>query len=98
MTGIPSIIDVTDINGSNGFRIVGSSLWEETGSSVSIGDVNGDGLADVIVGAPDIVSYPYEIDYSAYVIFGHGSDDIPIASTVSAANLDLNSGLRVSVG
>src|SRR5215510_7106403 len=98
MIGIPPVIAVEDLNGSNGFRILGSSsLWEEAGSSVSIGDVNGDGLADVIVGAPGS-SYPYGVDYSAYVIFGRGSDDIPIASTVSAANLDSTSGLRVSVG
>src|SRR5215831_733853 len=98
MAGIPPVIDVTDINGSNGFRILGSpSLFEEAGSSVSIGDVNGDGFADVIVGAPG-TSYPYSVDDSAFVIFGHGSDDFPIASTVSAANLDPTAGLHVSVG
>src|SRR5262245_47058489 len=98
MIGIPPVIAVEDLNGSNGFRILGSSsLWEEAGSSVSIGDVNGDGLADVIVGAPGS-PYPYGVDYSAYVIFGRGSDDIPIASTVSTANFDPTAGLRVSVG
>ena len=98
MTGIPPVIDVTDINGSNGFRILGSPTLEEAGSSVSIGDVNGDGLADVIVGAPGIAWYGYGIDFSAYVIFGRGSDDIPIASTVSTANLDPAAGFGMSVG
>jgi Ca2+-binding RTX toxin-like protein len=98
MAGIPPVINITDLNGSNGFRILGSSPWEEAGSSVSIGDVNGDGLADIIVGAPGSAGYPYGVDYSAYVIFGRGSDDIPIASTVSTANLDPTAGLRVSVG
>ena len=55
MIGIPPVINVTDLNGSSGFRILGSSsLWEEVGSSVSIGDVNGDGLADLIVGRASI--------------------------------------------
>jgi Ca2+-binding RTX toxin-like protein len=102
MVGIPPVIDVTDINGSNGFRILGSSPLEEAGSSVSVGDINGDGIADVIVGAPGTgfgSGYGYGVgDYSAYVIFGHGSDDIPIASTVSTANLDPTAGLRVAVG
>ena len=52
MAGIPPVIDVTNIYGSNGFRILGSSSLEEAGSSVSVGDINGDGIADVIVGAP----------------------------------------------
>ena len=102
MAGIPPVIDVTDINGSNGFTILGSSPLEEAGSSVSIGDVNGDGLADVIVGAPGTAfgyGYGYGIgDYSAYVIFGRGSDDFPIASTVFTANLDPSAGLLTSVG
>src|SRR5262245_40342028 len=102
MAGIPPVIDVTDINGSNGFTILGSSPLEEAGSSVSIGDVNGDGLADVIVGAPGTAfgyGYGYGVgDYSAYVIFGRGSDDMPIASTVSTADLDPSAGLRTAVG
>src|SRR5437764_876218 len=98
MTGIPTVIDITDLNGSNGFRILGSPPLGEAGSSVSMGDVNGDGLADVIVGAPGFAWYGYGIDFSAYVIFGRGSDDIPIASTVSTANIDPAAGLGVSVG
>src|SRR5262245_23862643 len=100
MAGIPPVIDVTNIDGSNGFRILGSSSGEEAGSSVSVGDINGDGIADVIVGAPGRgYGYGYGVgDYSAYVIFGRGSDDMPIASTVSTADLDPSAGLRTAVG
>jgi Ca2+-binding RTX toxin-like protein len=100
MAGIPLVIDVTNINGSNGFRILGSSPLEEAGSSVSVGDINGDGIADVIVGAPGRgFGYWYGVgDSSAYVIFGRGSDDIPIASTVSTADLDPTAGLGTAVG
>ncbi|HZN31836.1 MAG TPA: hypothetical protein VFB88_20950 [Xanthobacteraceae bacterium] len=100
MAGIPPVIDVTNINGSNGFRILGSSYGEEAGSSVSVGDINGDGIADVIVGAPGRgFGYGWGVgDYSAYVIFGRGSDDIPSASTVSTENLDPAAGFRVAVG
>ena len=60
MPGIPSVIDVTNLDGSNGFRILGAGIDETAGSSVAIGDVNGDGFADVIVGAPGVgFSYSY---------------------------------------
>src|SRR5262245_9837310 len=53
MLGIPSVLDLTTIDGSNGFTISGSAYYELAGSSVaSAGDINGDGFADVIVGAP----------------------------------------------
>ena len=52
MPGIPSVIDVTNLDGANGFRIDGAGIDEAAGSSVALGDVNGDGFADVIVGAP----------------------------------------------
>ena len=75
MTGIPSVIDVTDLDGSNGFTIVAANINETPGSSVAIGDVNGDGFADVIVGAAGVAfNYLTGVpDYSAYVIFGHGA-------------------------
>jgi uncharacterized short protein YbdD (DUF466 family) len=79
MPGVPSVIDVTDLDGSNGFTIVAANINETPGSSVAIGDVNGDGFADVIVGAPGVAfNYLAGVpDYSAYVIFGHGADDVP---------------------
>jgi Bacterial Ig domain/FG-GAP-like repeat/FG-GAP repeat len=59
-------VDVADLDGSNGFVLTGIAS-EGTGFSVSAaGDVNGDGFADIIVGAPDS-------DLGAgraYVVFG----------------------------
>ena len=57
--------------GSGGFRIDGIDAGDRSGFSVSgAGDVNGDGLDDVIVGAfgadPDGDSYAGE----SYVVFG----------------------------
>jgi len=89
MPGIPSVIDVTNLDGSNGFRILGAGIDETAGSSVAIGDVNGDGFADVIVGAPGVgFSYSYSggADYSAYVIFGHGADDVPVPWSVATSD------------
>src|SRR5215813_2820469 len=104
MPGIPSVINVTNLDGSNGFRIDGAGIDEAAGSSVALGDVNGDGFADVIVGAPGAgFSYWGGGDYSAYVIFGHGADDIPVPSSVATSNnvnptslLDVGFGLGYS--
>jgi hypothetical protein len=53
-------------NGTGGFVINGQELYAESGYSVSsAGDVNGDGLADLIVGAPN--SSP---SGRSYVVFG----------------------------
>ncbi|MFM7268184.1 MAG: integrin alpha, partial [Cyanobium sp.] len=49
----PGAIDLSDIaGGTGGFVINGQSAFDYSGFSVaSAGDVNGDGLADLIVGA-----------------------------------------------
>jgi Ca2+-binding RTX toxin-like protein len=69
--GFGSDFDLGSIDGSNGFEII-SSAYDELGWSVdAAGDVNGDGFADVIVGAPAAdgignVNGPG----AAYVVFG----------------------------
>lgn len=61
-------VDITAIeNGVGGFVIDGANVGDKVGVSVSdAGDVNGDGLADLIVGA-----YQYDGGVgAAYVVFG----------------------------
>ena len=65
-----AVIDVTNVNSSfmsdKGFIIQGQPAPDRTGSSVSsAGDINGDGFADLIVGAPN--------GNKAYVVFGKAS-------------------------
>jgi hypothetical protein len=44
--------DLSSLDGTNGFRIAGVP-GDQAGSPVSgVGDINGDGIADLIVGAP----------------------------------------------
>src|SRR5262249_52367292 len=95
MAGIPSVLDLTTINGSNGFAISGSGYYELAGSSVtSAGDVNGDGLAGVIVGPPG-APVGWSRDYAAYVIFGRGQEDTPGASHILAEDLRPPEGFRI---
>jgi hypothetical protein len=69
--GVPSL-DLAALDGTNGFRLVGIDGIDESGWSVSsAGDVNGDGFADLIVGAPDAESADgAEDEGESYVVFG----------------------------
>jgi hypothetical protein len=65
------------LNGSNGFVFTDSTTASEgafIGASVSIGgDVDGDGLDDLLVGAPHRESSANGYDGEAYVVFGRPS-------------------------
>ncbi|MBX9736051.1 MAG: integrin alpha [Phycisphaerales bacterium] len=68
-------INLSSLNGSNGFRLDGVSAGDRSGWSVSnAGDVNGDGFDDVIVGALGASAVPYgEGSGPSYVVFGKAS-------------------------
>ena len=62
------VLSLEDLDGSNGFSINGEHRWDNSGGSVSAaGDLNGDGIDDIIVGAAGAG----DLDTGAsYVIFG----------------------------
>jgi hypothetical protein len=65
-------VDLADL-GSGGFRIAGAAPGNGVGDSVDgAGDVNGDGLADVVVGAP-FATNAHGFLGAAYVVFGKAS-------------------------
>ena len=50
--GFAANLDLSTLDGSNGFKLSGVAADDHSGCSVaSAGDVNGDGFADLIVGA-----------------------------------------------
>jgi hypothetical protein len=55
--------------GGQGFRIDGAAAGDHAGRVAAAGDVNGDGLGDVLVGAP----YRSDQAGSVYVVFGQSS-------------------------
>jgi len=71
--GFAAVLDLSALDGGNGFRLDGVALSDQSGRSVSAaGDVNGDGVGDVIVGAYG-ASPNGNLSGSSYVVFG-GSD------------------------
>ncbi len=87
-----TIINLSSLDGSNGFRLDGATAYDYSGTSVSnAGDVNGDGFADVIVGARG--ADPKGIySGSSYVVFGKTSG---FDATLDLSSLDGNNGFRL---
>src|SRR4028118_1235155 len=66
--------NLLDLNGSNGFAINGIAVGDYSGSSVSsAGDVNGDGIDDLIIGARTASPNGISEAGQSYVVFGSNS-------------------------
>jgi len=84
-------IALADLDGSNGFRIHGTDADDRSGTSVAgAGDVNGDGLGDLIVGAPG--EYTDGIPSASYVVFG---TDGGFGGSFDLAAIDGTNGFRI---
>jgi Ca2+-binding RTX toxin-like protein len=81
--GFGANLDLSTLDGANGFKLGGAAAGDSSGFSVaSAGDVNGDGFADLIIGATG--ASPHGIYSGAsYVVFGKAEG--------FSANLDLSS-------
>jgi hypothetical protein len=70
-TAFAETINVSDLDGTNGFVITGASQRDLLGSSVSnAGDVNGDGLDDIVIGAQFAGPGSANGPGAAYIVFG----------------------------
>jgi len=70
--------DLSGIDGTNGYRINGAAAYERLGANTgAIGDVNGDGYDDILIGS----SYWNSSQGVSYVLFG---------GTVSGTDINVN--------
>lgn len=87
----PAPTDLGALNGSNGFRLEGAGDADELGYGVaSAGDVNNDGIDDLLIGAP-FTEHTGTYAGSAYVVFGRAS----FASVINVSTLNGNNGFRI---
>ncbi len=94
VSGFPAALNLSTLNGSNGFRLDGVVASDLSGMAVaSAGDVNGDGRDDVIVGAPAADPGGLSAAGSSYVLFGRSSP--AFAATISLGTLNGSNGFRL---
>ena len=87
LADFPSVIELSDLDGTNGFVLNGVNAYDFSGSSVSgAGDINGDGIADLFVGARE-ASPNGRYSGTSYVVFGRNTSaeaDFPAAIELSS--------------
>jgi hypothetical protein len=98
--------DPGTLDGTQGFRLIGDSLQNLTGSSVArAGDFNADGIDDFVVGAPHVGGQASGAG-SIYLIYGRSEFPATIDLSnlagfgfrLTALNASVNLGLSVSSG
>lgn len=85
-----SVIELSNLNGSNGFRMSGTTPEGFAGRSIAAaGDFNDDGFDDVVVAAfATLPTGGVEKLATAYVVYGRAPDDI-VVRMGSAANQEI---------
>ncbi|MFN0193854.1 MAG: beta strand repeat-containing protein [Aestuariivirga sp.] len=92
-TGFASVFDLANLNGNNGFRIVGTSADYFLDASVSLaGDVNGDGFDDILIGVRNAGADGRTAAGESYLFFGKASG---FAASFNLSTLDGSNGFRL---
>jgi Ca2+-binding RTX toxin-like protein len=89
----PSSVALSSLNGTTGYRLDGVGADDRAGFAVAgIGDVNGDGFEDVVIGAYNADNNALSNSGSSYVVFGKASG---YASSLDLSTLDGTTGFRL---
>jgi FG-GAP repeat/RTX calcium-binding nonapeptide repeat (4 copies) len=89
----PSTINLSGLNGNNGFQINGEATDDQSGYSVaSAGDVNGDGFDDLIIGA-DGADSNGQLSGASYVVFGKASS---FTTNLNLSTLNGSNGFQIN--
>ena len=82
-----AVIELSDLDGTDGFMLKGIDAYDGSGRSVSgAGDINGDGIDDLIIGADGADSNGTSDTGESYVVFGGAS--IGSSGSIELSSLD----------
>jgi hypothetical protein len=87
----PATISLSSLNGINGFTVTGASNGDLSGCSLSTGDINGDGITDLLIGAYGGPEKAFR--GTSYVVFGTRS---AFPATLSLSSLNGINGFSVT--
>jgi hypothetical protein len=91
--GFSGAIALAQLDGTNGFRLNGAASADFAGAAVAgIGDINGDGYDDLVVGAEGADPGGRQTAGSAYVIFGKAAAFAPVVELSAIAG---SAGFRI---
>lgn len=91
-TGYPSTVDLGALTGADGFKLTGAANSDRAGRSVSgTGDVNDDGIDDLVVGAWQANNGPGNSG-RAYVVYGKAT---PFAAEMDLGSLSVSDGFTL---
>ncbi len=88
--GLDASLGLADLDGSNGFRVNGAAADDLLGLSIAgAGDVDGDGLDDLVIGAPRADVDDRNEAGGAYLLLGRAA---PFPAAVEVVDLDGSNG------
>ncbi|WP_395646394.1 FG-GAP-like repeat-containing protein [Terricaulis sp.] len=86
--GWSASLDLSALNGNNGFRIDGIDGGDRSGQSVAgAGDINGDGFDDLVVGAPYAAAGGDASAGESYIVFGSAPGEAVTRTGTAIANV-----------
>ncbi len=92
--GFTSNIDLSSLDGTTGFTLNGIEENDRSGSSLAVGDINDDGINDIIIGASwaDRTNPTTNASGDVYVVFGQSSG---FSSVIELSSLDESTGFTL---
>ncbi|OYD94704.1 hypothetical protein CDG76_15020 [Nostoc sp. 'Peltigera membranacea cyanobiont' 210A] len=93
--GTGGTLNLSDLNGTNGFLINGIAAGDSSGFSVSNGgDINGDGIDDLIIGAVNASRNGITFVGQSYVVFG--GRNLGTGGTLNLSDLNGTNGFFIN--
>lgn len=90
------VLDVTALGSQDGLVIKGAAAQDNTGFGIAgVGDINGDGVGDFVVGANSYDEAGRTLSGAAWVIFGKSGTSTGAARVIDLANLASSDGFMV---